>query len=794
MSGLRVLELGGGFSAAYAAKLLGDHGADVVKVEPPEGDPTRRRGPFPGGVADPEKSGAFLALNVNKQGVVLDPATDEGRRELARLVAWADILVHNLARDRAAQLGVDPGTLEAAHPRLVVLSITPFGITGPYRDYRGTELIVANAGGWTNLCPGTHAEPDAPPLKVFGHQCALMAGTAGALVALAAARETRRSGVGEHIDLSEQEYVASVLEGGVPLYTYRNAVLKRFHPRGLIPWRIFEAKDGPIFLVCAEQDQWQRLVEFMGNPEWAQLEVFADMRSRVENQDVVHQFVQEFIADWNAWELYHEAQKQRICFAPITNYAQLAANEHLRARGFFTAVDHPGIGPVEHMTPAVLTTTGRAAISRPSPRLGQHNDEVLGGELPARTPSDSQAQRLPLDGVRVVDLTWVWAGTFCTMNLAHLGAEVIHIESAKRPDLYRRTTLDTSGAESGLNESGMFNQWNQGKLGVAVDLSDPRGIEVVKDLVRVSDVVVQNFATGVLERLGLGYDELREVNPRIILASVSGYGQSGPFRDYMGYGPATSPLTGISAVTGYVDGGPEEVGVSMPDPNAGITAALAIVSALERLEATGAGDHLDVTLFESSAAYGMEAWMEYAFNGSQPERNGNRDPYMAPHGCFPCAGEDAWVAIACAGDDEWRTLAALIEPGLADDPRFESLESRKANEGALEEIVAGWTTDRDRWQVATMLQSSGVAAFPTFTCEDIVDDPHLNARGYIEHLPHPVVGTKAHTGIPWRLARRPNGVRCPAPCLGADTDDTLRNILGYDAARIAALRAADVLT
>lgn len=791
---LRVVELGGGFSAAYAAKLLGDHGADVVKVEPPEGDPGRLRGPFPGGVEDPEKSGAFLALNVNKRGVVLDPATDAGRRELDRLTAWADILVHNLPHERAAELGVAPGTFEAGHPRLVVVSITPFGMTGPYRDYQGTELIVANAGGWTNLCPGTHSEPEAPPLKVFGHQCALMAGTAGALVALATARETRRSGVGEHIDLSEQEYVASVLEGGVPLYTYRNAVLKRFHPRGLIPWRIFEAKDGPIFLVCAEQDQWQRLVEFMGNPEWAQLEVFADMRSRVENQDLVHQFVQDFIADWNAWELYHEAQKQRICFAPITNYAELAANEHLRARGFFTAVDQPGIGPVEHMAPAVLTATGRAAISRPSPRLGQHNDEVLGGELPARSPSESQDQRLPLDGVRVVDLTWVWAGTFCTMNLAHLGAEVVHMESAKRPDLYRRTTLDTTGAESGLNESGMFNQWNQGKLGVAVDLSDPRGIEVVKDLVRISDVVVQNFATGVLERLGLGYDELREVNPRIILASVSGYGQSGPFRDYMGYGPATSPLTGISAVTGYVDGGPEEVGVSMPDPNAGITAALAIVSALERRDRTGAGDHLDVTLFESSAAYGVEAWMEYALNGTQPERNGNRDPWMAPHGCFPCAGEDEWVAIACAGDDEWRTLAAIIEPGLADDTRFDSLESRKTNEGALEEIVAGWTKDRDRWHVATMLQSSGVAAFPTFTCEDIVDDPHLNARRYIERLPHAVVGTRAHTGIPWRLARRPNGVRCPAPFLGADTDDTLRNILGYDAERIAALRAADVLT
>ena len=235
----------------------------------------------------------------------------------------------------------------------------------------------------------------------------------------------------------------------------------------------------------------------------------------------------------------------------------------------------------------------------------------------------------------MVDLTWVWAGTYCAMNLAHLGADVIHIESEKRPDLYRRTTTSVAGDPPDLNRSGMFNQWNQGKRGVAVDLRSAQGLEIVKDFVRVSDVVTQNFATGVMGRLGLGYDVLREINPKIILASISGYGQSGPYRDYIGYGPAASALTGVSATTGYVGGGPEEVGVSMPDPNAGITAALAIVSALERRDETGVGDHLDVTLFEASAAYGVEAWMEYALNGTQPERIGNRDPGMAPPWLFP---------------------------------------------------------------------------------------------------------------------------------------------------------------
>ena len=789
---LRVLELGGGVSAAYAAKLLGDHGADVVKVEPPAGDPMRRRGPFPDDVEDPDKCGAYLALNVNKRGVCLDLDAAEGRRELARLVGWADILVHNETRTRALELGLDAGTLATAHPQLVALSITPFGVTGPYRDYRGTELIVSNAGGWANLCPGTRTEPGLPPLKVFGHQCALMAGTAGATAVLAMAREADRSGVGDHIDLSEQDYVASVLENGIPSYTYHDAVLTRDHPRGLIPWRIFEAKDSPIFLVCVEQDQWQRLVAFMGNPEWAELEVFADGPSRAENQDLVHQFVQEFIGEWIAWELYHAAQKQRICFAPVTSYGQLATNEHLRARGFFETVDHAGIGAVEHLASPVLSRRGRSAIRWPAPRLGEHNDVL--GDLPPREPAATSAPRLPLAGVRVVDLTWVWAGTFGSMNLAHLGAEVIHIESAKRPDLYRRSVFRRIGEDASLNQSGMFNQWNQGKKGVALDLGTEEGIETVKDFVRTSDVVTQNFATGVMERLGLGYDVLREINPGIILASISGYGQSGPYRDYIGYGPAATSLAGISAVTGYVGGGAAEVGVSMPDPNAGITAAFAIVSALARRDETGEGDHLDITLFEASAVCGLEAWMQYALNGTQPERIGNRDPWMAPHGCFPCRGEDQWVAIACTSDDEWARLAALIDPALVDDPRFASLVDRKANEDALEDVVAAWTREQDRWQATSVLQSLGIAAFPTYTCKDIVEDVHMNARGFIERLPHPEVGTRAHTGIPWRLSRRPNGVRSPAPCLGADTEDALREVLGYDDAKIAALRAADVLT
>ena len=779
---LRVLELGTGVASAYAAKLMGDAGADVVKVEPPGGDPARQRGPFPGGVPDPERSGMFLALNLNKRGITLDPSTD--RDGLDRLLAWADVLVHDLRASSAGALGLDAQALRAAFPELVTLAITPFGQRGPYAEYAAEELTVANAGGWANLCPATSTDPSRPPLKVFGDQCALMSGIVGAMTALAAVRETRRSGVGEYIDLSEQAYVASVLEGGLPIYVYRGEVMARHHTRGLIPWRIFDAKDGPVFLVCVEQDQWERLVEFMGHPDWADLPTFAEQGERAENEDLVHMFVQEFVGEWRARELYHQAQAHRICVAPVMGLAELAANEHLRARGFFVAVGE-GEEVLEYLAPAALTTRGRAPIARRAPGLGEHNGAV---DIRQRSPGPARGDpRLPLAGVRVLDLTWAWAGPFCTMNLAHLGAEVIRIESAKRADLYRRIRICPEEWGDDLDVSGMFNQWNQGKTSVSVDLGHPRGVEIVRRLAAESDVVVQNFATGVMERLGLGYDTLREINPGIVLASITGYGQTGPYRNYMGYGPAIPPLTGLSMATGYVGGGPQEMGLSIPDPTAGITAAMNIVAALLARDETGVGDHLDVTLWEATGVLNMEGWMQYAMTGTEPERMGNRSTSMAPHGCFPCTGDDAWVSIACRSDAEWAALARHIDPKLVDHSRFRTLAGRKANEDALEATVAAWTASRDRWDVTRLLQSEGIAAFPTMTTRDVLEDAHLDARGFIETLEHPKVGRRAHAGIPWLLHTRPNGVTRPAPCLGADTDRYLSELLGLSADEIAGL-------
>ena len=791
---MRVLEFGDSVSSAFAARLLADHGADVIKVETGKEGWMRHRGPFPGGVSDPEKSGLFLALNTAKRGVALDPDSKAGLDELSSLLEWADVLIHDLRPQRAKELGLDAPTLGLRRSDLVTLAISPFGSSGPYADFRASELTVSAAGGWASLCPAATGRMDLPPLKVYGEQCGFMSGVAGATVAMATYSAARRPGVGDYIDFSEQAYTASVLEQAIPLYSYKEQIATRYGTRLLIPWSIFDCRDGQLFLVCIEDDQWQRLAELMGNPDWSSLELFATSKGRSENFDLIHGFIQEWLAETSVLEIYHELQKHRICAAPIMGPAEMAESEHLGAREFFVDVEHRGAGRLRHLAPAARAEGGRQKISQGAPLLGEHNDEILGGRLPLRPSGRPQGTTsLPLEGVRVADLSWAWAGPFCAMNLAHLGAEVIRFESEGRPDLYRRLPLHPGDVKKTLNTSGMFAQWNQGKKSVALNLAESGAIELLKDFVDTCDVVVENFATGVMDRLGLGYGVLAERNPGLIMASISGYGETGPYANYMGYGPAIPPLTGLTMGTGFVGGGPAEMGVSMPDPTAGITMAFEVCAALEKRRESGRGDHLDISLWEATAVFSVEAWMDFIMNAAEPTPQGSRDLAMSPHGFFPTRGEDDWISIACRSDEEWQGLSDELAPELGKDPRFRLFSDRKKNETELEEEMASRTRERERWELTRALQARGIAAFPALTSADLLNDPHLEARGFLEALPHPEVGARKHTGIPYSLERRPSGVRKAAPVLGADTDAVLANVLGYSADEIQALRDSKVL-
>ena len=400
----------------------------------------------------------------------------------------------------------------------------------------------------------------------------------------------------------------------------------------------------------------------------------------------------------------------------------------------------------------------------------------------------------PLDGIRVADFCWAWAGPYGALQLAHLGAEVIRIESQTRPCPSRLIPPWADNEKGGFNRSGYFNQYNQGKRSLTLNLKKPEGLELAKKVVAKSDIVTENFAGGVMDKMGLGYEVLRAIRPDIIMISLSGYGATGPEKGYVSYGPPQVALSGMSSLTGYKDDQPRQAGFSYGDPNGGVHGTFAVMCALLHRAKTGNGQFIDLSQREACAMLLPEGLMEYAMNGTQPPRNGNRDPYMAPHGVFRCKGEDRWVSIVVGNEEEWqRFCKAIGQPTLAADSRFATLAARKENEDALEQVVTTWTNALSPDEVTQKLQHAGVAAYPTLDGNDLLANPHVAARGYFVELEHAEVGKRRHLGIPWKMSRTPCEIRRPAPLFGQDTDYVLEEVIGLSSDEIAALRTKEVL-
>jgi crotonobetainyl-CoA:carnitine CoA-transferase CaiB-like acyl-CoA transferase len=402
--------------------------------------------------------------------------------------------------------------------------------------------------------------------------------------------------------------------------------------------------------------------------------------------------------------------------------------------------------------------------------------------------------KAPLEGVRVADFCWAWAGPYGALQLAHLGAEVIRIESTTRMCPSRLIPPWADNIQQGYNRSGYFNQYNQGKRSLTLNLKTPEGLDIAKKLVAKSDVVMENFAGGVMEKMGLGYDVLRAIKPDIIMASLSGYGATGPEKGYVSYGPPQVALSGMSSLTGYRDGPPLQAGFSYGDPNGGVHGTFAVMCALLHRAKTGEGQYVDLSQREACAMLLPEALMDYVMNKTQPPRNGNRDPYMAPHGVFRSRGEDRWVSIAVRTDDEWRKMCAVMgHAELAHDSRFATLAARKENEDALEAVVTSWTESCSAEEATQRLQQAGIPSYPSLDGRDMITNPQAEARGFFVELPHPEVGVRRHLGIPWQMSHTPCEIRRPAPLLGQDTDYVLEHILGLRGEEIANLREKEVL-
>lgn len=391
--------------------------------------------------------------------------------------------------------------------------------------------------------------------------------------------------------------------------------------------------------------------------------------------------------------------------------------------------------------------------------------------------------KMALEGIRVADFSWVWAGPYCTSLLGYLGAEVIKIESMKRVDQTRQGSIMNGDTFEGVNSSPTFNNANLNKKGVSIDITTEKGQEIARRLVAQCDVVVANMRPGKMDKLHLGYEDLKKVKPDIIMLESTGFGVTGPYRGFAGFAPIFASMGGLANLTGYTDGAPNPMS-GVQDLRAATQAAYAILAALYHRKKTGEGQYIDCSSSECITTLVGNEMMEYTMNGRSLGRTGNTDPVMAPHNVYRCKGDDKWISIAVGTEEEWQNLVhAMGDPDWAKDEKFADMYARHKNSAELDRHMAEWTIRFTHMEVMEMLQSAGVAAMPSFCASEILENPHVKARDVITSVQHPVLGRQYVLNPPWRLSETPAAIRKSAPCMGENNEDVFMGLMGMSPER-----------
>ncbi|MGI8926574.1 MAG: CaiB/BaiF CoA transferase family protein [Tepidiformaceae bacterium] len=791
LQGLRVVELATGVGGPYCGKLLAGLGADVIKVEPPSGDTTRHDGPFPRDAADPERSGLFLHLNMGKRSQVADLAWADGRAVVEHLLAGADAVIVSERPARLRELGISFEDWRARFPRLVICSVTTFGLSGPYADYAGGELIAYAISGYMVLT----GAPDREPIKAYGSLVEYQAGAQLALGVMAALFARATTGEGQVVDASAME-AGTFLLGGVEQWAHFYGKVERrngariigFPPEHPYPSTIRPCRDG--YVHCHSNNRHPDLLgALIPHPRLKDPELLRTMTGHADEVDAI---MDDWLAGHDRTEAVELAQALRLPFTEVRTPGEVLADPHHAARGSFVTIDHPGAGTVTQPG-APFRMHATPWLSASAPMLGQHGRKTW--RPGARASIEPRGGPRPLSGYRVIDFTTAVAGPIATFILADLGAEVIKVEAPNgRPRRASGTAPLLPGCDDiGYNRIMFFNQLNHGKRSVVVDAATPAGREVLLRLAACADAIVQNFAPRVMGNLGLDYESLCKVNPTIILTSMPAFGLDGPLRDRVSYGPGIDAMSGLSHLTGYADGPPMKPGNFFCDQNAGVLAAFATTAALWHRARTGEGQHLELAMIEGEFQVLGDAYIDRAMNGRERMRADNAHPRMAPHDVFPCEGDDAWVAIAAEDDAHFRAFCRVIgRPVLPGDARFATAVARRGNAAALRGPVAAWTRVRTHYAAQEALQAAGVPAGAVLNAAELLAHPHVAARQGFEYVDVPGVGPAPYPRVAFRLSETPVPIERPAPAFAADNDYVLRDLLGLAAAEVSHLEAEGV--
>ena len=806
LNGIKVIELSTMYSGPYCSKLLADLGADVIKVEPPEGDPARLEGPFPEIDPHPEKSATFLYLNTSKRGITLDLNKPEDLETFKTLLAGADVLIDNHRPDYLPNLGLDWQALGQFNPGLIYTSITPYGCNGPRALQEAGEMTIVHAAGLGNLLPARAVDITRAPVKTGGNTAQYIGGIYAALCTVASLIGRRKTGQGNFIDLSLQEVIINLIAPRVTMNRYQFTTWGRVPDRPQAMGRM-ETSDGYIVLAANDDHHFRAVRELMGNPEWSQDEGWDDRGYRTHHLMDVAPQMEEWMGKQKKEEVYHRAAKMGIPIGGINTAKDVMESAQYQFRKYFVDVKHPVAGKYPYAGWSYKLAASPPRVSRPAPLLGQHNEEVLPEaakiKLTSRAGESPKEQVDPLDvlhplkGIRVLDFSWVWAGPYCNLLLASLGAEVIKIEGHNRLDLSRRNypwpLPNAQPTKTPPNQGMSFNSVNMNKKSITLDLSKPEGKAITRKLVAVSNVVIDNMRAGAMIKLGLGYEDLRKIRPDIIAMTIASRGMNGPEMDYLGYANIHHAIGGTSYLTGFSDDHPTHGAGGDTDIMNGATAAFAAITALHHHAQTGEGQFVDLSQCEGVSSLIGEYLLEYAMTGKLPERIGNAHPRYAPHAVYRAWGVDRWLALEVRTDEEFKILAKIIgKPELAEDPRFFDMAARKSNEKDLDKIIEDWTKERDRdWMVGEFCKA-GLIAAPSREARDLYADEHLRARGGLVKIDHPELGELELVRVPWRMNDQVVPMTA-APQLAKHNAYVFGEILGMNADEMDELRKKNII-
>lgn len=779
-----MLEVGNGFALAYCGKLFADFGAEVIKAEPPGGDPLRRGPPPLVETGRGPESALFAWANTNKRSITADPGAAEGRARLTALLRGCDLLLdgRSPAERRAAPLGEDD-------PGLVACALSWFGESGPYAGFAGTD-VVARALAGVFFCTG----PVEGPPDMLGGFPGETVGALAAFIAAAAALLSRAEG-GRRMEANVLEANLAVTEYHITQAAMTPEAVRR-HGRDRFfptwPMGVYPCREGFLGVTVVTPAQWRGFCDMLGLPGLgADPDLVVGWNRMARAAELEAAFVPR-LRSRTARDWFAESLSRRLPIVVVPDMAALLATETHRARGAFSPVR---IGAARFEGPTLPQR-----LSRTPPRAG--GTAPFAGEhdaLPAPAPRSRPArwaERAPLAGITILDLSMGWAGPLCTRLLADLGATVLKVEACQYPDWWRGVDPRPAFfAEKQYERNTRFNALNRNKHGITLDLTSTEGVALLKRLVRRADAVVENYAREVLPKLGLDYPVLSQERPDLVMVSMPAFGAEGPWRDARAYGSTLEHASGLPSVAGEEGQPPVTSHLAYGDPVGGYNAAAAALIALLHRQATGEGQHVDLSQVECMIQLTAPWLVAQSATGAPGPRLGNRHPLHVPQGCFPCAGEDAWLVVAVTDDAAWQALCRVIgREELGADPALATAAGRRAREAALEAAIAAWARGQDADAAMAALQAAGVAAGVCRHPAALVADPHLAARGVFQPARRAFVGEHLQLSAPFRPAGGPPlPVRRPAPTLGEDNATVLGGLLGLAAEELERLAAAGVI-